>query len=151
MSDINGLPPLVPDTLRLEFRQVTGGNALDKPTFGEKFKMAMAKVGGFLGRLGSVLGPMFGPWGMVGSAAAYGLQRFSEGAVNRMYEKKAYQASRDAQSDQVNISQMFTPGFEMQGSGQNPAWSSGGFQNQGYQILNNKVQATAIAVDQFRS
>ncbi len=112
MSDFASIfSPVSPDVLRVESRQVVGGNPLDKPTFGEHFKMAMAKVGSFLGRMGAAVGPLFGPFGYAGSIGAYGLQNLSDGAINRMQYKKFYEANLDAQSASTSTAGLWTPGF----------------------------------------
>jgi hypothetical protein len=153
----SGLPPVIPDMVRVEYRQVVGGNALDKPTFGEKFKMFMAKAGSFLGRIAGAIGPFFGPFGMVGSAAAYGIQRFSDRAIGNMQAKRQASADLDlAASSLMNqgAGNIFAPGFGGPfGDGSAP--SDGGVQvapfARGYEqdigtTLNNKGQATADAV-----
>lgn len=107
----SGLPPLVPDVLRTEYRQVVGGNALDKPTFGERFKMALAKFGSIFGKIAGAVAPFFGPFGMIGSQVAYGLSRFSDGAMAKMQAKRENQANLDAQASQLNPANFFAPGF----------------------------------------
>lgn len=111
LIDTSGLPPVVPDVLRTEYRQAVGGSLLDKPTFGEKFKMALAKVGSFFGRMAGAILPFFGPLGMVGSSAAYGIQRLSENAMNNMQAKREYSAALDAQSNSMSGASFWTPGF----------------------------------------
>ncbi|MBL7686215.1 MAG: hypothetical protein JNK65_09325 [Deltaproteobacteria bacterium] len=126
MSSIDsGLPPISPDILKMEYRQVVGGNVLEKPTFGEKFKMFAAKAGGFLGRIAGAVLPFFGPLGMVGSVAAYGLSRFSQGAVDKMYAKRQMNAQKDAEAASFDPQQagLWAPGFagNMGGSTPNPS------------------------------
>ncbi len=109
--DTTGFSPVMPDVLRTEYRQVVGGNLLDKPTFGEKFKMALAKVGSFFGRIAGAVLPFFGPLGMAGSAAAYGIQNFSDNAVQKMQAKRQYSAALDAQADSMSGADFWTPGY----------------------------------------
>ncbi len=109
--DTTGFSPVMPDVLRSEYRQVVGGNLLDKPTFGEKFKMALAKVGSFFGRMAGAVLPFFGPLGMVGSSAAYGIQRLSENAMQKMQAKREYSAALDAQSTALSGAGFWTPGY----------------------------------------
>src|SRR4030095_14830505 len=111
----SGLPPVIPDMVRIEYRAAVGGNALDKPTFGEKFKMFMAKMGSILGKIGGAIGPFFGPFGMVGSAASYGLSRFSDRMVANMQAKRQASADMDLASSSLTgqaSGSISAPGFE---------------------------------------
>lgn len=109
--DTTSLPPVMPDVLRSEYRQTVGGSLLDKPTFGEKFKMALAKFGSFFGKMAGAVLPFFGPLGMVGSTAAYGIQKFSESSMQKMQAKREYSASLDAQASSLSGSSFWAPGF----------------------------------------
>jgi hypothetical protein len=113
MADFDsGLPPInPPDIMRVEYRQVVGGNLLDKPTFGERLKSVLAKVGTFLGGIAGKILPFFGPFGMVGSAAAYGLQKFTQGKLDQWQAKKQYEASLDQQAAAVSNQGLYAPGF----------------------------------------
>ncbi len=153
--DTTGLPPVMPDVLRTEYRQVVGGNLLDKPTFGEKFKMALAKVGSFFGRMAGAILPFFGPLGMVGSSAAYGIQRLSENAIQKMQAKREYSAALDAQSNSLSGASFWTPGFN---SASVPTMSGGistmevapfarGMEGNILNTLNNKGAAALDAVN----
>src|SRR4030095_15983128 len=91
----SGLPPIIPDQVGFEYRAAVGGNLLDRPTFGEKFKMFMAKMGGILGKIGGAIGPFFGPFGMVCSQLGYGLRRYSDRAAANMQAKRQANADLD--------------------------------------------------------
>jgi len=155
LIDTTGLPPVMPDVLRTEYRQVVGGNLLDKPTFGEKFKMALAKVGSFFGRMAGAVLPFFGPLGMVGSSAAYGIQRLSENAIQKMQAKREYSAALDAQSTSLSGAAFWTPGYNQ---GSLPPMSGGvstvevapfarGMESNILSTLNNKGAAALDAVN----
>lgn len=152
LIDTTGLPPVMPDVLRAEYRQVVGGSLLDKPTFGEKFKMALAKVGSFFGRMAGAVLPFFGPLGMVGSSAAYGIQRLSENAINKMQVKRENSAALDAQSNALSGASFWTPGFNSpsMGGGMGPmevAPFARGMENNILSTLNNKGAAALDAVN----
>jgi hypothetical protein len=152
----SGLPPVIPDMVKLEYRQIVGGNALDKPTFGERFKMALAKIGSIFGKIAGAIGPFFGPFGMVGSAAAYGIQRFSDRAISNMQAKRQNDANLDLAASSLQTGNIFAPGFGSpfgDPSGSMP--SGGGIEvapfAKGYEqgietTLNNKGTATMDAV-----
>ena len=156
MAIDSGLPPVIPDMVKYEYHQIVGGNALDKPTFGERFKMALAKVGSIFGRIAGAIGPFFGPFGMIGSAAAYGVQRFSDRAIAGMQAKRQANADLDLAASSLmsqgggNI--LVPGGVNPFGDGSAP--SSGlevapfakGYEQEIGTTLNNKGQATADAV-----
>ncbi len=155
LIDTTGLPPVMPDVLRTEYRQVVGGSLLDKPTFGEKFKMALAKMGSFFGRMAGAVLPFFGPLGMVGSSAAYGIQRLSENAIGKMQAKREESAALDAQSNALSGSSFWTPGFNpmsspSMGGGMGPmevAPFARGMENNILSTLNNKGAAALDSVN----
>src|SRR4029453_10134991 len=148
----SGLPPVIPYRLRIEYRAAGGGNALDKPTFGEKFKMFMAKMGSILGKIGGAIGPFFGPFGLVGSAPSYGLSRFSDHMVANMQAKKQASADMDLASSSLagqSSGSIFAPGFESFNAFAQGGGSGGGIEvapfAKGYEqgietTLNNKGQ-----------
>jgi len=152
----SGLPPIIPDMVKPEFRAAVGGNALDRPTFGEKFKMFMAKMGSIIGKIGGAIGPFFGPFGMVGSAASYGLSRFSDRMAANMLAKRQANADLDlaASSMAGQGTAGVAPGFDFSSP------MGGGTGNTGIEVapfargyeqgiettLNNKGQAAIEAV-----
>lgn len=99
------------NVLKVEYRQVVGGNGLDKPTFGQRFKLALAKVGNFFGGLAGKVLSFFPGLGTVGSAVAYGVQSLSQSAMNSIYQKRGAEASADAQAASFNAANFYTPGF----------------------------------------
>ncbi|GEM_PF-2133294 len=148
-----GFAPVMPDVLRTEYRQVVGGNLLDKPTFGEKFKIFLAKAGSFFGRIAGAVLPFFGPLGMVGSSAAYGIQRFSEGAMAKMQAKREYSALMDSQSTALSGASFWTPGFNTMGGNSagtttlEVAPFARGMENNILNTLNNKGSAALESVN----
>jgi len=155
MADFDsGLPPInPPDIMRMEYRQVVGGNLLDKPTFGEKLKSFFAKMGTFITGIAGKILPFFGPFGMVGSAAAYGLQKFTQSKLDQWEAKKQYNASLDDQAAAISNQPLYAPGFgDVASSGfSDPSIQVAPFAR-GYEqgienTLNNKGQAAVNAVN----
>lgn len=99
------------NVLKVEYRQVVGGNGLDKPTFGQRFKLALAKVGNFFGGIAGRVLSFFPGLGTVGSAVAYGVQSLSQSAMNSIYQKRGAEAAADAQSTSFSGVNLYTPGF----------------------------------------
>jgi hypothetical protein len=110
----SGLQPLNPaDILQVEVRGIRGGSALDKPTFGDRMKMFMAKGLGFFGRIMSAVGPFFGPLGsLLGGTVGSTVYGLSQGAVARMQAKRVEQAAMDQQAAALDFASLPpTPGF----------------------------------------
>ncbi|MBF0493132.1 MAG: hypothetical protein HQM15_10175 [Deltaproteobacteria bacterium] len=105
------LPTITPDVMRFEYRQVVGGNALDKPTAGEKFKRFLAKFVSWGSAIGSIVGKFFGPIGMAASAGLYGAKKLADGAVARMDNKRAQDAALDEGSASSQGVEFEAPGF----------------------------------------
>lgn len=149
--------PLTPDVLRMEFRQIVGGNALDKPTAGQRFKMALAKAFSFFGGVGGLVSSFFGPMGMVASAGLYGLKRLSDGAIGRMQTKQAQQANLDQSTASLGNANFAAPGFNwnvdpgVSSSSQGPqvqwAPSSRGFEREIMSSLNARSNMTSNMVE----
>lgn len=156
MADFDsGLPPInPPDIMKVEYRQVVGGNLLDKPTFGERFKVIMAKVGSFIGGMAGKILPFLGPFGMVGSAAAYGIQKFTQGKLDQWQTQKAYNASLDAQASSIAGQSMWAPGFSgfdfgtggSQDSSVQVAPFARGYEKDIQTTLTNKGEAAMVSV-----
>ncbi len=145
--------PLQPDVLKYEYRQVVGGNALDKPTFGARFKTALLKGLGFLGRIGGAVAPFLGPLGVPLGAGMYGMSRVSDGLLGRMYQKRAQESAMDAQAAQMGSNpQVYTPGWDGAGGAMNSdpqiqwAPSSRGYEKEIMQTLGNSEGARSSAI-----
>ncbi len=149
------------DFYKVEIRQSTGVNRLDLPTAGERFKMALAKIGSFFGSFGGAICNLFGPLGKAGSMALYGLQSLSDRAISNMQAKKQQEAAVDSQAASLasqNI-QYFTPGYVAsnaspgQGGELSPSiqWApySKPYEKEINNTLNSKGGATAQAINQI--
>jgi len=157
MGDFDaGLPPInPPDIMRVEYRQVVGGNLLDKPTFGEKFKSFLAKMGTFVTGIAGKILPFFGPFGMVGSTVAYGLQKFTQGKLDQWQAQKQYNASIDSQAAAISNQPMIAPGFGGFDVASNDSSNSSiqvapfarGYEQGIESTLNNKGQAAINSVN----
>jgi len=149
--------PLNSNMIRAEYRVAQGGNSIDKPSFGERVKLAFAKIGRFLGRVAGAVLPFFGPLGSIGASAAYGLQRISEGALQRIQARRAQETALDAQASRMSGGYMATPGFG--GTANFPSsfgsselqWAphARGYENNILSTLNNKGAAAASAINQL--
>ncbi|MFO1518549.1 MAG: hypothetical protein U1F57_02620 [bacterium] len=156
----SGLPPITPDILRMEFRQQVGGNALDKPSFGQKLGMFFAKGFNWIGKIAKTVLPFFGPLGMVGSAAAYGIEKFTGNAIDKIYAKRQYEASLDNQAASMDMSNAWTPGFNPGMGGGGGSSAQGGIQvapfaqpykNEIMSTLNNKAGAAMDSIGSIQS
>ncbi len=110
-SNNTNLQTIRPDVMRYEYRQAVGGNALDKPTGGEKFKRFLGKLLSWGSSIGSVVGSFFGPIGMAASAGLYGVKKMADGAVARMDNKRAENAAYDEGSASLQGVEFEAPGF----------------------------------------
>ena len=98
--------------LKNEWVPVVGGNRLDKPTFGEKFKYFFKRAFGFLGRLAGGLGSLFGPLGGLIGGTAYRLGQWSDRSADKQHAKKWQDMSVSEQVLQMNSPfQGAAPGF----------------------------------------
>ncbi len=155
----SGLPPITPDILRMEYRQQVGGNALDKPSFGQRLGMFFAKGFNWIGKIAKTVLPFFGPLGMVGSAAAYGVEKLTGNAIDKIYAKRQYEASLDAQAASTDLSGVWTPGFNpgmgsMASSGQGDiqvAPFAQPYKNEIMNTLNNKAGAAMDSIGSIQS
>jgi len=159
----NNLPIIRPDAMRYEFRQVVGGNALDKPTSGEKFKRFFAKLVSWGSGIGSAVARFFGPIGMAASAGLYGVKSFADRATARMDEKRAQDAALDESAASMQGTEFEAPGFNafyantMNGQGvvtpssPNVQWAPNaeGFQREITTSLNNKSAMTSDMLGQL--
>jgi hypothetical protein len=122
-----------PDQIRLDtppmimtnsVRFITGGNLLDKPTFGQVFMAGLKKFGSIFGRIGASL-LRFAPFpgAQAASAGLYGLSNLAQQSYQGDLVKRANNLAMDEAAANANFS-MVTPGFGMFGSpdsGQSPA------------------------------
>jgi len=92
------------------FRLVTGGNLLDKPTFGEKFMMGLKKFGSIFCKIGGKIASFFPGWGTIASAALYGVGDMSEKAYQKQVGDRMNNLALDEQAANSSFG-MITPGF----------------------------------------
>ena len=80
------------DSLRVDYSRVNQyvGSELEKPSFWQSVKKGFAKFGSFLGTATGVVGPLFGPLGMIAAAAGYGVKNVSNRALEKMANREQF-------------------------------------------------------------
>lgn len=105
-----------PMVLTSNVRFVTGGSALDKPTFGQVFLAGLKKFGAIFGRIGASVMQFFPfPGSQVAAAGLYGLSNLADRSYQQTLQKRADNLALDEAANQANFSTL-TPGFGMFGS-----------------------------------
>lgn len=94
--------------LRIDYSRVNQyvGPEPVKLSFWDKLKRGFAKFGSVLGSVGQVVAPLFGPLGVIGGAASYGVRNVSDRALQKMSAREQFDLSTQSQPTQVEI-----PGF----------------------------------------
>ena len=104
----NILQNVTPANLRVDYSTADRYLRPEPPklTFWQKLGRGLAKVGSFVLPVAAAVGPFFGPLGLVGGAAAYGLNRFSN---DQLY--KAQVKDQIAMANQPVPQQITMPGL----------------------------------------
>lgn len=108
--------PISPQNVMMQqgahVRVVEGGSLLDKPTFGEKFKMGLAKFGAIFARIGASVARLFPGIGTVASAGLYGISNLAQYSYEKQMNTRMTNLQRDQMANQMNYD-LLTPGFGM--------------------------------------
>ncbi len=99
------------EMLKNEWTPVVGGNRLDKPTFGEKFRYFCKRAFGFVGKLAGGLGWLFGPLGGLVGNTLYQLGGMTDRSANKQMVKKYDDMQVSEQLLAGSMFQGITPGF----------------------------------------
>lgn len=148
------MPGIQPDRLKVEMRQVVGGNRLDKPSFGERFAMGFKKFIGFFGRLGSQIAPLFGPLGGLIGAGLYGVSNLAERSIEKQMAKKmsdlgvSEQIAMNPQNNFITPGMMDTGYTQGQGGSINN-FSTDGLEMQRFNAFNLRGLAGAQSINQM--
>ena len=96
------------DSLRVDYSRVNQyvGSELEKPSFWQSVKKGFAKFGSFLGTATGVVGPLFGPLGMIAAAAGYGVKNVSNRALEKMTNREQFDLA-----NQPTVYSVSLPGF----------------------------------------
>ncbi|MBI4412430.1 MAG: hypothetical protein HY541_08105 [Deltaproteobacteria bacterium] len=108
MGSETNLQNVTPANLRVDYSASTRwlGPEAPKLTFWQKLGRGLAKVGSYVLPVAAAVAPFFGPLGLVGGAAAYGLNRFSN---DQLY--KAQVKDQIAMANQPVPQQITMPGL----------------------------------------
>ncbi len=135
-----------PDLMKNELYQVVGGNLLDKPTGGEKFRYFFKRAFGFFGRMAGGFGWLLGPLGGLIGSSLYQLGGLSERSADKQMAKK-YQ---DMQvSDQLMANSPFmgaTPGLSMSDGPMIENFNSDGLAKERSQTFGLRSEAASAAI-----
>lgn len=124
-----------------QMRYVTGGNLLDKPTFGQQFLAGLRKFGSIFLKLAGGISRFFGPIGMAASGGMYGISNILDKAEANSQFKQRIRQQAEASAVSVSRYPGMTPGY-------GPVAQTGGVTEA--DRLNTVVNREVAAYDQIQ-